>query len=354
MTAKTLRRLLLGVVALIVALGAVVASAAPKPPTPDFTLALDSSTSSVTAGQTAAYKVTIARSNGFAADITPTLAGAPSGSTVTFSPNPAGATATQFVVGVATSATTNGGSYPLTFTGTSGSLKHTVSLPLTITAAAPASFSLTVTNDNQNVQQGDAAVYTIAINRKTFTGAIAFTVTGIPNQAIATFAPSSASGNATVLQVDTSNTSPLGSYSLTVKGTSGSLSSSVIAHLTVSAGSNGKNFTISGNVSTPLAPGVSAPINLALTNPNNQALKITALVVTVKGTSKSACGADNFSVRQFSGTVTVPANSTKTLSQLGVVSAAMPMLTFVDKPVNQDICKGVTIGLAYTGAGGKA
>src|SRR3954452_2993240 len=118
MNAKTLRRLFLGVIALAAVLSAAVASAAPKPPAPDFTLALDSSTSSVTAGQTAAYKVTIARSNGFASTIVPTLTGAPAGMTMCVTPKQADATTTQFVVSVATTASTAAGSYPLTFTGT--------------------------------------------------------------------------------------------------------------------------------------------------------------------------------------------------------------------------------------------
>jgi hypothetical protein len=76
----------------------------------------------------------------------------------------------------------------------------------------------------------------------------------------------------------------------------------------------------------------------------------------VTGTSKAACTTSNYSVTQFSGSypITVPANATRTLSQLGVAQAQRPKVTMLNLPVNQDVCKtaGVTLGLSGTGTGG--
>jgi hypothetical protein len=150
----------------------------------------------------------------------------------------------------------------------------------------------------------------------------------------------------------TSLSTPLGSYSPVIKGTSGLISATTTAHLTVSAG-QGKEFAIAGSLDRTLAPGVTGFLDLALTNPNNQPINITNLTVSVTGTSKVGCATNNFSVTQFSGTypLTVPANSVRTLSQLGVAQAQRPRVTMINLPVSQDMCKSTNLTLSYSGTG---
>jgi hypothetical protein len=120
----------------------------------------------------------------------------------------------------------------------------------------------------------------------------------------------------------------------------------------VSAG-QGQNFGLAGSADRLLAPGVSGFIDVAITNPNNQPLNVTNLSVAVTGTSKPACTTSNFSVTQFSGTypITVPANSTRTLSQLGITQSQRPKVTMINLPVNQDVCKNTGVALSFTGTG---
>jgi hypothetical protein len=96
----------------------------------DFTLSVTPQTVSVKRNQTAAYTVTISPVNGFAGSVTLTLAGQPSGSSVTFNPNPATTTSSLTV-----RAPANGqrGTFTLTVTGKSGALSHTATTHLTIT-----------------------------------------------------------------------------------------------------------------------------------------------------------------------------------------------------------------------------
>jgi len=229
-----------------------------------------------------------------------------------------------------------------------------VSFTLVVTAPT---FTLSVSNDNINTPQGASGTFTIAITRSNgFSDPITFGVTGLPTGATQTFVPNTpvSAGNSVSLQIATVSTTPTGSYSLTVSGNGGGVTATTIAHLTVSAGGGGnKAFTISGAPATSLAPGVTAPINLSLYNPNNQPLQVTGLTVAVATTNKAGCGVDNYSVRQFSGTYpVVPANSTKTLSQLGLTNSnSWPALTMIDKPSNQDACKNATVQLSYTGTG---
>ena len=97
---------------------------------PDFTIAVSPSSLTAKRGTTATYTVTIGAVDGFAGSVTLSLAGAPAGSTVTFTPNPASGTASLTIT---TSTSTKAKTYPMTVTGTSGSLAHTASISLRVT-----------------------------------------------------------------------------------------------------------------------------------------------------------------------------------------------------------------------------
>ena len=115
-----------------------------------------------------------------------------------------------------------------------------------------------------------------------------------------------------------------------------------------------KAFSLSGTADGALRPGGAAsPIDLLVTNPNNQPLRITSLGVTVTGTSRAGCAATDFTVRQYAGSypLTVAARASGVrLTSLGVPASALPTVTMLDGARNQDACKGVTVHLAYTGS----
>ncbi len=103
-----------------------VAASAP----PDFSLSASPSSQSVRRGNTATYTVTITALNGFNGAVTLSITGQPSGSTVTFTPNPA---ATSSTLTVATLPGTTRRTYTLTITGVSGSLSHSINTSRTVT-----------------------------------------------------------------------------------------------------------------------------------------------------------------------------------------------------------------------------
>ena len=96
----------------------------------DFSLGVSPTAQSVRRGGTATYTVTITPVNGFNGSVTLSLSGQPSGSTVTFTPNPATGTAT---LTVRTLSTTSRRTYAMTIRGVSGSLSHSASASLTVT-----------------------------------------------------------------------------------------------------------------------------------------------------------------------------------------------------------------------------
>jgi hypothetical protein len=106
-----------------------------------------------------------------------------------------------------------------------------------------------------------------------------------------------------------------------------------------------------------LAPGApSAAVDLAITNPFTAAMTVTALGVSVTGTSISACAVGNYDVTAYSGPfpLTIPPGTTRTLSQLGVPRAQWPQVQMLNLPANQDACKGATVQLHYSGTGSGA
>lgn len=96
----------------------------------DFSLSISPTSQSVRRGNTATYTVTITPSNGFSGSVTLSLTGQPSGSTVTFTPNPATTTST---LTIKTLSSASRRTYTLTVHGVSGALSHTTTATLTVT-----------------------------------------------------------------------------------------------------------------------------------------------------------------------------------------------------------------------------
>ena len=118
-------------------------------------------------------------------------------------------------------------------------------------------------------------------------------------------------------------------------------------------------FTISGNVAKPVSPGVMARLDLTFTNPNDVPMSVTDLSVTVrKVTAPNAddahpCVVGDFAVGKASSSIkiTVAARATSALSSLGLPPGAWPQVGMLDRPANQDGCKGASLTLGYAASG---
>ncbi len=229
----------------------------------------------------------------------------------------------------------------------------------------PKAITLQLAPTSRSVTQGTSASYNVVIQPSGgFAGNVALTISGLPAGATASFSPAvvaagpgSGSSN---LDVSTTSATPLGTYSLSVKGTSGTLQSAVVVvSLTVTAGQH-QPFTISGDPTGLLAPGNAVPINLQLTNPGNSSLNVTGLTVSIAGVTRTAqavannrpCNPSDYVVIQFSGSYPIaapPGNSS--LSGSGIPAARWPQIRMLDTSLNQDGCKGATLQLSYSGTG---
>ncbi len=115
-----------------------------------------------------------------------------------------------------------------------------------------------------------------------------------------------------------------------------------------------KGFTISGSLIGALAPGITRPLQLTISNPNNKALLLTSLHVSVETAStKAGCdGPTNLQITQSDASeahpLSVPARGHVVLPA-GSVTA--PQVLMKDLATNQDACKGASFTFDYTGNG---
>jgi hypothetical protein len=281
-------------------------------PTPDFALATTPASQTVAAGAGTSYTTTVTASGGFNGTVNFSVSGLPTGATGTFNPtsvNTSGST----TLSVTTSGTTPAGSYPLTITGTSGSIVHTNSVTLVVNAVATPDYSISATPASQTVTQGAGTSYTATVTPSGgFTGTVTFSYSGLPTGAAATFNPTSVttSGN-TTMSVTTSTTTPAGSYVVTITGTSGTLTHSTTVTLVVNAVSTA-DFTVTATpASRSIVQGASTTYTATVTPSGgftgSVAMSVTGLPTgatpTFAPTSVTTSGTSTLTVRTTGSTV---------------------------------------------------
>jgi hypothetical protein len=119
------------------------------------------------------------------------------------------------------------------------------------------------------------------------------------------------------------------------------------------------DFIISGTTTPQMKPGVSAPLDLSLTNTSDVAILVSSLTVTVREvTAPNAdaghpCSAADFTVHQAADGIelSLSAGETGRLSTLQLPLPNWPRVQMMNRPVNQDGCKQATLTLDYSGAG---
>jgi hypothetical protein len=195
---------------------------------PDFTIAAAPGTQTINPGANATYTVTIGAQNGFGGAVALSATGLPSGATAAFSPASVTGSGTSTLT-ITSSGTTPPGSSPITITGTSGTLTHTAVVTLTLTVVV-ADFTIASNPTSRTVTLGGSTTYTITVSPTNgFAGNLTLSVSGLPTGATGTFNPTSIAGGSgsSTLTVTTTGATPVGSSTLVVQASSGSLSHTV-------------------------------------------------------------------------------------------------------------------------------
>jgi subtilisin family serine protease len=200
--------------------------------TPDFSVAATPSSRNVTAGSGATYTVTTAATGGFSAAIALKVGGLPSGATGSFAPSSVGAGAASTLT-ITTSSATPAGTYPLTVTGTSGSLVHTSSVTLVVNAPVAGDFSISASPSSRSVQRNRTTTFTVTVTMTAgFNEKVTFSATGFPGGTTGTFSPTSVTGSGTTtLTVRAGQTR--GTRTVTITGSSPSKQHSTQVTITI-------------------------------------------------------------------------------------------------------------------------
>ena len=119
--------------------------------------------------------------------------------------------------------------------GTNGQVAYSYSMTGSGSSGSTPDFSISTTTNSQTVVQGGSTSYTANIGAANgFSSVVSLSVSGLPAGASGTFSPASITGSGnSSLSVATKSTTPAGSYTLTITGTSGSLTHSTTVTLTV-------------------------------------------------------------------------------------------------------------------------
>ena len=125
------------------------------------------------------------------------------------------------------------------------------------------------------------------------------------------------------------------------------------------AGPGSASFTIEGNASQVLFPGVTVPLDLQITNPFAFPMSVSGLTVSVhevnapNSSSFRPCSVADFVLVQASSNaeITVAVGSTSSLSALGLAPGTWPRVGMLNRTVNQDGCQGGGLTLRYTASG---
>ena len=157
------------------------------------------------------------------------IAGLPTGSSAQFVPNPTFGP-TTLLLSVPSSAVV--GTYPLVVTASNGIVTHLYPVTLSVVGVGgTGGYGLTAAPAVLTIARGTSGSFTVTITPTVgFSGAITFTVAGLP--ALPSISASGTSINVILTVAVPVGTVP-GTYPLTVTGTSGTLSASVVVTLTI-------------------------------------------------------------------------------------------------------------------------
>ena len=224
--------------------------------TPDFSLSATPASRTVAASNSTTYAVTLAPLNSFNSAVDLTCSIAPvvtTPPTCSFNPTPVPNGSGTSTLTVSTSALTQTGAYTITVTGTGGSQTHSADVTLNVSAAPNFTIAASAVAP-ASVTVGGAGTSTITVAAQNgFNSAVALTCSIAPVVVTAptcSFNPTSVANGAgtSTLTISTSASTPANTYTVTVTGTSGSLTHTAVATL-IATGT--PDFTIAASAFSP-------------------------------------------------------------------------------------------------------
>src|ERR1700683_1011171 len=210
-------------------------------------------------------------------------------------------------------------------------------VPLTPTP----SFTVSATPNSQTVNPGGGTSYSVntsAVNG--FTGSIGLSVSGLPANATGTFSPTPVNvGSGSTLTITTASNTPPGSYSLTITGTSGSLTSTTNVTLNVTGPASFTLLATPSSQTVNPGGGTSYSVSTSAVNgfTGTISLSVSGLPANAKGTFNPT-------------SVSVGSSSTLTITTASTTPTGSSTLTI--KGTSSSLTNTTTATLNVTSASG--
>lgn len=220
----------------------------PPPPPPGndgFTISASSTTSSVARGGTSTLTFTVTRTGAFTGPVSLQPTGMPTGVTASFNPASVATGLTASTLTFTATATATLGTATITVVGNgAGVSSQTLAIQLTVTGtptqAGPFTLSISATSFLVNPGNLLSTPPLITITRNAgFTGSVAFTVSGLPSTLFVGFTPNSTTGSTTNAQILSAGSTPNGTYTATIRGSSAQGDQTLTLQLVVASPSTG-------------------------------------------------------------------------------------------------------------------
>ena len=189
---------------------------------PDFTISASPTALTLASNTQGTSTITIAALNGYTGTVNLSRSGCPTNATCTLNPTSVTNGAGSSTLSV-NSGTAAAGTYTLTISGTDGTLTHTTSVTLTITAPATGDFSISASPGSVVARRNSNASYSVTVTPSNgFNNSVTLSVSGIPSGATASFSPNPIAGGSgsSTLSVSTGSAAT-GTYTLTITGAGG-------------------------------------------------------------------------------------------------------------------------------------
>src|SRR5271157_2568924 len=205
-----------------------------------FTLSALPASLNVTQGNQGTSTLTTTISGGFNSAISLSASGVPTGTTVSFNPNPIAAPSSgNSTMTITVGSSTPAGTYPILVTGNGGGVQQNTTVTLTVITGGKANFALSASPASLSVAEGNQGTSTIttAISGG-FNSSISLSASGMPSGTTVSFNPDPipppSAGNST-MTITIGASTPVGTYPITVSGNGGAIQQKTTVILTVTA-----------------------------------------------------------------------------------------------------------------------
>ncbi len=198
----------------------------------EYSISISPTSKTLSLGDSGTFTVTVTLTSGDPETVSLSLNGLPGDFQHSFSQASGNPTFTS-TLNIDTSSSTSTGTYNFSVTASGGGQSETTGALLIVSEEAD--FSISITPPARIINQGDSSTFTVTLNKiGDFNEQITLTASGLPTGATPSFGPTSGKPAFTsTLNIDTSESTPAGNYTVTVDASGGGKTHSTTAILSI-------------------------------------------------------------------------------------------------------------------------